>query len=135
MRQKHKLCLIVAAALAALVGIVWAGGGIALYRGSPPIFPGISAGRSTAMNVGIGMVVAGGCLIAAAASAFLRHRIAWPLGAASAAVFAVDGFVSNYLLFGAIRPKHTLTDVAIAAVILGLLAGGRRALSASREIG
>ena len=72
----------------------------------------------------IGIPVACGPVLVAGVAALAGSSVAWPLGLAACTVFVVYGFVANYVLFRSWRPEHTLSNVAIAAVVLWLLSRG-----------
>ena len=119
--QRASTPMIVAAVILLLIAILAGWAGITLLRKGPGVDDEIVASAAAVRLTTIGILLACVPVLVAGIAAFVGSATAWPLGLAACAVFVVYGFVANYVLFGSWRPEHTLTNVAIAALVLWLL--------------
>ncbi len=113
--------MIVAGVILLLIAVLAGWAGTALLRNGPGIDDDVVAGEAAVRLTAIGILLACAPVLIAGIAAIVGSPTAWPLGLAACAIFVVYGFVANYVLFGSWRPEHTLTNVAIAALILWLL--------------
>lgn len=116
--------MIVAAVILLLIAILAGWAAITLLRKGPGVDDEIVASPGAVKHTAIGILLACVPVLVAGVATLAGSSAAWPLGLAACAIFVVYGFVANYVLFGSWRPEHTLTNVAIAAVILWLLSRG-----------
>ncbi len=108
-----------------LIAVLGGWAGVTLLRKGPSVDDEIVASASAVKATAIGILLACTLVLIAGIATFARSPHAWPLGLAACAVFAGYGFVANYVLFGSWRPEHTLTNVAVAALIVWLLSRSR----------
>ena len=125
MPQRATTPMIAAAVILLLIAILAGWAGITLLRRGPGVDDEIVASAAAVRLTATGILLACVPVLAAGIATFVGSASAWPLGLAACAVFVVYGFVANYVLFGSWRPEHTLTNVAIAAVVVWLLSRGR----------
>ena len=125
MEQRATTSMVVAAVILLLIVILAGWAGITLLRKGPGVDDEIVASARAVQLTAIGILLACGPVLIAGIATFAGSSSAWPLGLAACAIFVGYGFVANYVLFGSWRPEHTLTNVAIAALVLWLLWRGR----------
>jgi hypothetical protein len=116
--------MIIAAVILLLIVILAVWAAIILLRKGPGVDDEIVASSAAVKYTAIGILLACVPVLVAGIATLAGSASAWPLGLAACAVFVVYGFVANYVLFGSWRPEHTLTNVAIAAVVVWLLSRG-----------
>lgn len=116
----------IAATLLLLLSLACGVGGLALWNADPERIEGGMASKGDVRFTAGGLIVVAILSIAASVSGFLRTRTAWPLGSIAACTFVIGGFLGNYLIFSSLRPVHTGTNTAIAAIIIWLLWKGAR---------
>ena len=124
---RGRALIVSAATLLTLVGLLWVLHGVGLLVDAQTAMAGISAGPSVTRATAVAYLVVGGCLLGAAAAAFLRRQSALVLGVASALLFAVDGFIANQVLFDTSRLPHDTANVVLATLIIFFLVAGRKA--------
>lgn len=117
--------MIIAAAILLLIVILAGWAGVTLLRRGPGVDDEILASAVAVRLTAIGILLACIPVLLAGIATLAGSSSAWPLGLVACAVFVGYGFVANYVLFGSWRPEHTLTNVAIAALVLWLLSRGR----------
>ncbi|HET6266722.1 MAG TPA: hypothetical protein VFG11_03320 [Acidobacteriota bacterium] len=119
--SKQEICRIIGGLLVVLIGIAVGIGGIQLWNGAPASWRDITASNSTAKNSARTILVVAVMLFIGGIAA--TFNLNWGQWAASIAIviFVIGGFWANHLLFGSIRPGHTITNVIVGAVILWLL--------------
>ncbi len=125
MTQQATTSMVVAAVILLLIVILAGWAGITLLRKGPGVDNEIVASAAAVRLTAIGILLACVPVLVAGIATFAGSSSAWPLGLAACAIFVGYGFVANYVLFGSWRPEHTLTNVAIAALVLWLLWGSR----------
>ena len=125
MAQRATTSMIVASAILLLISILAGWAGVILLRKGPSVDNEIVASAAAVKLTAIGIVLASTLVLIAGIATFAGSSSAWPLGLAACAIFVGYGFVANYVLFGSWRPEHTLTNVAIAAMVLWLLSRSR----------
>jgi hypothetical protein len=125
MPQRATTPIIVAGVMLMLIAVLGGWAGVTLLRKGPSVDDEIVASASAVKVTAIGILLACTLVLVAGIAAFAGSPHAWPLGLAACAVFAGYGFVANYVLFGSWRPEHTLTNVAVAALIVWLLSRSR----------
>lgn len=113
--------LIVAGILMILVGAGCGLGAMALRRGAPKNWPDVIAGDAVARRTALGLLVVSVALFATGVGSALGYLWAVRIGGVALAMFVAGGFWGNYAIFGDLRPRHTIANVVIAAVIFGLL--------------
>ena len=121
MPQRATTSMIVAAVILQLIAILGGWAGVTLLRKGPGVDDEIVASAPAVNLTAIGILLTCSLVLIAGIATFAGSSIAWPLGLAACTVFVGYGFVANYVLFGSWRPEHTLTNVAIAAMVLWLL--------------
>ncbi len=124
MPQRATTPMIIAAVILLLIAILAGWAGITLLRKGPGVDDEIVASAAAVRLTAIGIMLACVPVLVAGIATLAGSASAWPLGLAACVVFVVYGFVANYVLFGSWRPEHTLTNVAIAAVVVWLLSRG-----------
>ncbi len=113
--------LILAGILMVLVGLGCGFGAKALWRGAPKNWPDVIASDAVARRTALGLLVVSVALLVTGIGSALGQLWAVRAGGVALAAFVGGGFWGNYAIFGDLRPKHTITNVVIAAVIFGLL--------------
>ncbi len=117
--------MVVAAVILLLIALLAGWAAMTLLRKGPGVDDEIVASASAVRLTASGILLACVPVLLAGIATLAGSPSAWPLGLAACAVFVGYGFVANYVLFGSWRPEHTLTNVAIAALVLWLLSRGR----------
>jgi ABC-type uncharacterized transport system permease subunit len=114
-------CRIAGGILVLLVGAAMGAGGLQLWRGGPEAWPDMIASETTVRRTSAGMIVIAALVLIAGAAA--AGNAPWGAFAAGVGtiVVVIAAFWVNHLLFGSIRPLHTVTNVVVAAIILALL--------------
>ncbi len=125
MEQRATTSMVVAAVILLLIVILAGWAGITLLRKGPGVDNEIVASAWAVQLTAIGILLACGPVLIAGIATFAGSSGAWPLGLAACTIFVGYGFVANYVLFGSWRPEHTLTNVAIAALVVWLLSRNR----------
>ena len=125
MSPRATTSMIVAAVILLLIALLAGWAATTLLRKGPGVDEEIVASASAVRLTAIGILLACVPVLVAGIATLAGSSVVWPLGLAACAVFVVYGFVANYVLFGSWRPEHTLTNVAIAALVLWLLSRGR----------
>jgi hypothetical protein len=115
------VCRIAGGALLVLISVALALGGIQLWRGGPEAWPDIIANKLIVRRLSIGMMAMALLLLATGTSAI--GNAPWSRHAAAVVliVLVAAAFWANYVLFGNMRPLHTVTNIAVAGIILALL--------------
>ena len=114
-------CRVIGSALVILIGAALAFGGIQLWRGASEAWPDVVAKETTIRRTSGGMIAMAVLLLVAGVAAL--GNMPWGVRAAALATIVVvaAAFPVNYALFGQMRPMHTITNIAVAAIILALL--------------
>jgi hypothetical protein len=115
------ICRFVGGALVALVGVAVGAGGFQLWRVGAEAWPDVIATRETVQRTAGGMLAMALVLVVAGVAA--ATKMPWGREAGMVATIAVvlAAFWVNHVLFGNIRPAHTVTNIVVAAIILALL--------------
>ena len=121
MPQRATTPIIVAAVILLLIAILGGWAGVTLLRKGPRVNDEIVASALAVKLTAIGILLACTLVLVAGIATFARSPRAWPLGLAACGVFVGYGLVANYVLFGAWRPEHTLTNAVVAALVVWLL--------------
>lgn len=69
----------------------------------------------------IGLALAAVLLLGSSVGVFLRTPWGFPAALTALLVFVVGGFWGNNVVFGDMRPMHTITNVVVAAIALALI--------------
>jgi hypothetical protein len=101
------------------------GGVLLLYRGSA-LDPAIRASDAAASAVGAGLAFLGAALVVAGVGILRGSALSLRLGALFTLLFAVDGAVNGYVLYGRPGEGGTVVNVVVALLILASLSHGRR---------
>lgn len=125
MPQRAATPVIFAAVMLMLIALLGAWAGVTLLRKGPRVDSEIVASASAVKLTASGILLACTLILVAGVATFVGSPQAWPLGLAACAAFVAYGFVANHVLFGSWRPGHTLTNVALAALIVWLLSRNR----------
>jgi hypothetical protein len=86
----------------------------------------ITAPPGVVSGVGCGLVAVGVLALAAGTAALLRRRGSILLGIAAIAAFLIDGVLNGWLLFGSPRWIGAAVNLAVGALIAGMLLAGRK---------
>jgi hypothetical protein len=103
------------------------GGTLLLLHGSAPD-PAIAAAPAVVSGVGWGLVAIGILALVGGVAALLVRPAAVVLGPVAIVAFLIDGALNGWLLFGGPQPVGTALNLAVAALIAGLLVAGRGAI-------
>src|SRR5262245_43880434 len=119
--SKPEICRIAAGGLIALIGVAVGFGSVQLWNGAPKSWPDITASDATVQSTARGMIVMAVLLLGTGLAAALH--LSWGRWAAAIAIglFVAGAFWANSVLFGNLRPMHTVPNVLVASVILYLL--------------
>jgi hypothetical protein len=121
MSNTAALCRIAGGVLVLLVGVAVGTGGLQLWRAGPEAWPDLIANESTVKRTAGGMLIMAALLLIAGSATI--GNLPWGGTAATVATIVVvlAAIWVNHLLFGNVRPVHTITNVVVAAIILALL--------------
>lgn len=133
MRGRQKIRLNVGGVLLVLVGLTCVAGGVGLLRPDGQEPPDVIAGPGVVRAVAAGLLAVGVVLAGSGAITLLKSRFARLAGVTALILFVSGGFLGNYLLFGAVRPLHTGTNVVLAGLILWCLSAGRQVRSSDER--
>src|SRR5262249_2842555 len=110
-----------AGGLVILIGAALLLGGAQLWRGGPTAWPDVVASaRIVRRTAGITLIL-GTLLVAAGLAAAINAPAGRHSAAIGTTVVVLGAFWGNRVLFGSMRPSHTLTNVVVLAVVLTLL--------------
>ena len=123
------LFLRIGASLMVLLGLARGWGGLLLLGRGHAVDPDILAGPVAARAVGFGLVVVGTLVLVGAVGVFRRRASGWRLGVGATLLFVLDGLVNGAVLYGRPGDAGTFANVVAAALIVGFLLAGRRALA------
>ncbi len=113
--------LIVGGSLIALLGLGCALGGWVLWNRAPDSWEDVTATRAVVRRTAKVLVAVSLVLICSGIACMLRIQWACEAGALATLAFVAGGFLGNYVVYGDLRLKHTVTSVVIAIAILWLL--------------
>jgi hypothetical protein len=120
--------LTIGGVLMAVLGLLRGAGGVALLVRGAATDERIHASGGTVVAAGLTLVVLGLALVGAAVGVLRRSRLAWLAGVLLTLAFVMGGLLNGMALYGQPDIGSTVANVAAAAVIIGCLAAGRRAL-------
>lgn len=123
-----RVFLMAGGALMALLGLLRGAGGVALLARGAALDDRIHAAGATVVAAGVTLVVLGVALVGAAIGVLRRNRLAWLAGILLTLAFVMGGVLNGMALYGKPGTGETIANVAAAAVIIGCLLLGRRAL-------
>jgi hypothetical protein len=118
---KPEIFRVAAGALTALVGVALGVAAAQLWNGAPASWPDVVASEASVKSTArVIALVTAALVIAGSATAF---GAAWGRSAAAIGIlaFAAGGFWANVVVFGSVRPIHTIPNIIIAVIVLILL--------------
>ena len=128
--SKDKLFLRIGALLMLLLGMARGSGGVILLLNRPNTLRTIQASQGIVTGVALGLLFIAILVIVAGIGLLYLRRLWWQVGIAATLLFVIDGAINGWLLFGAPGDSGTVVNIIVAAMIIGCLWGGRRALKA-----
>jgi hypothetical protein len=107
-----------------LIGVALSLAGAQLWKGGPAAWPEIVANDVIVRRTAYGLIIMAALLLITGIATM--RGVSWGsfVAAIVLIIFVVIAFWGNHLLFGDIRPLHTITNVIVAAIILALLRVG-----------
>jgi len=116
---KKSKSLIAAGIILGLIGLIWSIGGVSCLAMGPQAMPGIVSDATVTKGLGALMLAVGVLLLIASGLTFAGKG--WIFTIVASLIFIVDGFISNYFLFGSIRISHSGSNVVIMGLAIWLL--------------
>ena len=126
--MKRRGFLLTGAVLMILLGVARGSGGAILLLRGPATDSGIRASPSSALFLGMLLLVIALGLVVVAIGVLRGSRRGWLGGAWLVIAFVLDGMLNGYVLYGRPGAGGTLANLAVAALILLCLYFGRGAL-------
>jgi hypothetical protein len=123
-----RVFLIIGGVLMGALGLLRGAGGVALLARGAALDDRIHAAGATVVAAGVTLVVLGAALVGAAVGVLRHNRLAWLAGILLTLAFVMGGVLNGMALYGKPGTGETIANVAAAAVIIGCLLLGRRAL-------
>lgn len=111
----------IAGCITILIGAGCGVGCRVLWGGKPESWPDFIANDLLIHKVSLGLLIVSALLLAAGIGTLVRISGSREAVAVAILLFVAGGYLGNYKLFGDLRPKHTLANTVIAAVVLWLL--------------
>jgi hypothetical protein len=114
-------CRVIGSALVILISAALAFGGIQLGQRGRQAWPDVIANETTVKRTSSGMIIMAVLLLVSGVAAL--GNFPWGTHAAASAtlILVAAAFPANYVLFGNMRPLHTVTNIFVAAIIVTLL--------------
>ncbi len=113
--------LTIGGSLIILLGVGCGVGAYALWNGAPKSWPDVVGSETAVQRTSRGLAAVSIMLLLSGVATVLQIRWACEAGAIATVAFVAGGFLGNYVVFGDLRPKHTVTNVLLGAAILWLL--------------
>ena len=118
---KQDICRVLAGALVLVVAIALGIGSIQLWNGAPPSWPDLVARDETVVRASRAIMLVALLMFVGGSAAIVDVGWGPPVATIATIVFVVGAFWANHVLFGDIRPKHTLPNLVVGAIVLVLL--------------
>jgi len=114
-------CRIAGGLLIIVVGVAVGVGGWQLRGGVPPTWPDVVASDATARATARAILFVATLLLLAGVAATFGVGWGRPAGVLAITLFVAGAFWANFVLFGDLRPAHTVPNVLVGGLVAWLL--------------